>query len=107
MKMHNNNNNNNNVEVKCLPTCFDLNKTRKFDRFNHPHPHQKHSNHHPNPTSIQHKQLEQRNQLGINQLVIDLNSEYIVAGCDDSKIYCIEISTGQVCYFSVHFDVTL
>ncbi|VDP83886.1 unnamed protein product, partial [Schistosoma mattheei] len=51
--------------------------------------------------------LQQRNKLGINQLVIDLNSEYIVAGCDDSKIYCIEISTGQVCYLSLHLDVTL
>ncbi|CAH8560282.1 unnamed protein product [Schistosoma bovis] len=100
-KLHNNNNN---VEVKCLPTCFDLNKTRKFDRFNHPHPHKQHPNHHPNPTSIQHKQLEQRNQLGINQLVIDLNSEYIVAGCDDSKIYCIEISTGQISTLQGHDD---
>ncbi|CAH8541749.1 unnamed protein product [Schistosoma rodhaini] len=100
MKMHNHDNNPNIGEMKCLPICFDLNKTRKLDRINH-HQH----NHRQNPTLLlQHKPLEQRNKLGINQLVIDLSSEYIVAACDDAKIYCVEISTGQISTLQGHDD---
>ncbi|CAH8572793.1 unnamed protein product [Schistosoma rodhaini] len=103
VKMKMPNHDNNVGEVKCLPTCFDLNKTRKLDRINHHHHHHQH-NHRSNPTLLQHKQLEQRNKLGINQLVIDLSSEYIVAVCDDSKIYCVEISTGQISTLQGHDD---
>ncbi|KAK4471457.1 hypothetical protein MN116_004577 [Schistosoma mekongi] len=104
------NNNKNDVENNNFPICFDLNKTQKIDRFNrHPHvqPPSYHHHHPPPPPPVSHHQnvsILQRNKMGINQLAVDLSSEYIVAGCDDAKIYCIEISTGQISTLQGHDD---
>ncbi|CAH8507264.1 unnamed protein product [Schistosoma turkestanicum] len=102
-------NNNNNMPTKSLPSCFDLNKTRQIDRPTHHHhhhqqQHQQQPTHRQNPTSTQHPHHQQHDiQLGgINQLAIDLNSEYIVAACDDAKLYCVEISTGQISTLQGH-----
>ncbi|KAH8878442.1 Sperm-associated antigen 16 protein [Schistosoma japonicum] len=95
-------NSNNDVENKNFPICFDLNKTRKIDRFNrHLHAPPRPVNQHQNASILQYGQ---RNRMGVNQLAIDLSSEYIVAGCDDAKIYCIEISTGQISTLQGHDD---
>ncbi|CAH8531238.1 unnamed protein product [Heterobilharzia americana] len=94
---NNHNNNNNSVDMKQLPTSFDLNQSyRKSHR----------SQKHHNQSNLHQKQFTpyEHYKIGANQLVIDLNSEYIVVACNDSKLYCAEILTGQISTLQGHED---
>uniref|UniRef100_A0AA85KKI3 WD_REPEATS_REGION domain-containing protein n=1 Tax=Trichobilharzia regenti TaxID=157069 RepID=A0AA85KKI3_TRIRE len=99
---HNSNSSINEDETKTLPTLFDLNKCSRKPDQSRRHRHnrtqipgkQQHSEHQPH-SDQQYQHRQQSNKVGVNQLVVDLSGEYILAACDDSKIYCIEISTSQ------------
>nr|CAH8851387.1 unnamed protein product [Trichobilharzia regenti] len=108
---HNSNNSINEDETKTLPTLFDLNKCSRKPDQSRRHRHnrtqipgkQQHSEHQPH-SDQQYQHRQQSNKVGVNQLVVDLSGEYILAACDDSKIYCIEISTSQISTLQGHED---